>query len=473
MLGHGTPIHSRRSIHKMSRVFTLIGFCAVSWGASAALIATPVAASTCMPLGSTCAPDNFTGDSAGTFLASQTSSFQFPGTFSGTYSSAVYMNSGGTLDFYFQASIDSGSANITPVTLGDFTGTPADMGYRTDGSAIGGGPFVDGSQIPSDVTRATNGGSVAWGFAGPSAVNMLSAGTTSMVLEVKTKATDYSPGGEVVFTSGSDRDLQGVFEPSVTPMSSIANPSRTETGATLQDSATLSAGKTPDGSGSITFNLYGPGDTACSTPIHTEIDTHVTNDGPWNTSLGYVPTTPGTYQWVASFSGDTNNPSGSTGCGDEPVVVTLASQITSGLTTCSQFAGGTSSTLFGAHYSVLHGKINAVTPAKFSYWASVVSTGGTETYSLDQFANETSRQFHLAPGSALSTAGCSSVAALIGQSGGVVTVKFNGGTAGTTYFIGLKFSTSAVVGEAAPKPNGTVRYLFKALGSESEFDLVK
>jgi hypothetical protein len=473
MLGHGTPIHGKRTITKAVRVLALIGFCAVSWGAGTALVAAPALASTCIPLGVACPPDDFTGQAAGTLLEYVNTSFSSSGSLAGTETAAVYRDSGGTLDFYLQASLAATAASpITNVSVSDYQGATADMGYRSDGSAVAGGEFVDGSQSPSDVARGTTGDPVAWDFAGPSAVNTLAPGETSMVLEIKTNATDYTPGS-VTFVAGSDTAIGGAYAPFVTPISSTANPSAADTGTKLQDSATLTAAGTPDGSGSITFNLYGPGDTTCSTPIHTETVSHVTNDGPWNTTTGYVAAAPGTYQWVASFSGDIGNPAGSTLCGDEPVVVTVSSQITSAATTCSQVAGGTSSTLFGAHYSVARGKINAVTPAKFSYWASLVSTGGTQTYSLDQFTNETSRQFHLATGSAVYTAGCSSVSALIGQSGGAVTVKFNGGTAGDMYLIGLKFSTSGLVGETAPKPSGTVRYLFKALASESEFDLVK
>lgn len=267
------------------------------------------------------------------------------------------------------------------------------------------------------------------------------------------------------------------FVPVVTPVSSSATPTTAQVGTTLQDSATLSAAGTLDGSGSITWDLYGPGDTACATsPVYTQTITDITTDGPHSTTTGYVATAPGTYNWVASFSGDLTNPVGSTYCGEEPVVVTqpaLVPQITSASTTCSQFAGGTSSPLFRAYYSVAHGKINAVLPARFSYWAAFTSTGGTQTFSVDQFANETSRPFRFTTGSSVYTTGCSTVAALISQSGGNVTVTFNGGTAGSAYFIGLNFSTGNVVGEAKPGPSGTVRYLLKTRGSSWELDLVK
>jgi hypothetical protein len=79
----------------------------------------------------------------------------------------------------------------------------------------------------------------------------------------------------------------------------------------------------------------------------------------------------------------------------------------------------------------------------------------------------------LGTGSRVLTAGCTVIAGAVSQSGGTVTVKFNGGTAGQTFYIDLKFKTSHVVGESKPAPSSTVRYLFKSGTSEPELDLVK
>ena len=196
------------------------------------------------------------------------------------------------------------------------------------------------------MTRGPSGDSVDWDVVG------LNPGDTSTVLEIKTNATEYT-SGTVEITNGGNTVEEFGFVPVVTPVSSSATPTTGQVGTTLQDSATLSAAGTLDGSGSITWDLYGPGDSACTTPIHTETVSDITSAGPWSTTAGYVPTAPGTYNWVASFSGDLSNPPGSTYCGEEPVVVTqpaLVPQITSASTTCSQFAGGTSSPLFRVHY---------------------------------------------------------------------------------------------------------------------------
>jgi hypothetical protein len=89
----------------------------------------------------------------------------------------------------------------------------------------------------------------------------------------------------------------------------------------LRDSATLSGGSTP--TGTITFTLYSPSNTAVDTETVT-----VNGAGTYTTPAGYtMPTTgtvTGTYQWVAAYSGDAVNAPATTAVGDEPVVVSPA-----------------------------------------------------------------------------------------------------------------------------------------------------
>ena len=69
----------------------------------------------------------------------------------------------------------------------------------------------------------------------------------------------------------------------------------------LTASATLSKGSKP--TGTITFTLYGPDG---KTVIDTEPAT-VNGNGTYKTPNGYLPTAAGTYQWVASYTGDIAN----------------------------------------------------------------------------------------------------------------------------------------------------------------------
>lgn len=90
-------------------------------------------------------------------------------------------------------------------------------------------------------------------------------------------------------------------------------------GGDISDSATLSGSY--NATGTVTFTLYGPGDTTCQTPIKTLTAT-AQGDGTY--SSGSVPTTgPGTYDWEAAYSGDANNDgTGPAACGTETVTVT-------------------------------------------------------------------------------------------------------------------------------------------------------
>src|SRR5439155_532210 len=82
----------------------------------------------------------------------------------------------------------------------------------------------------------------------------------------------------------------------------------------------------------------------------------VSGDGEYATPQGPSPTQPGTYYWVAAYSGDSNNKEAKSGCADEPVVIGQASPA---ITTTQDPAAGTVgetfkdeaklSGLFGAH----------------------------------------------------------------------------------------------------------------------------
>jgi hypothetical protein len=97
-------------------------------------------------------------------------------------------------------------------------------------------------------------------------------------------------------------------------------------GAALTDSATLAAGVNP--TGTITFYLFAPGVTPNATDSNNVYADTVTVSGngvyttaSGNNPGGYVPTVTGTYQWLAVYSGDSNNAAISGTFGDEPETV--------------------------------------------------------------------------------------------------------------------------------------------------------
>jgi len=97
------------------------------------------------------------------------------------------------------------------------------------------------------------------------------------------------------------------------------NPTEGPVGTVLNDCATLSNGFAP--TGTIEFKLYGPTDSTCSqAPIFSKTEP-VSGNGNYCTSAGYTTLSPGTYHWIATYSGDSNNISVSSLCANEAVVI--------------------------------------------------------------------------------------------------------------------------------------------------------
>jgi hypothetical protein len=112
---------------------------------------------------------------------------------------------------------------------------------------------------------------------------------------------------------GDEQTVVTKATPSIATTPSASVPA----GGVVSDSAKVSAGYQP--SGSVSFSLYGPGDTSCSTPLATRTgNLSGANASSGNVTVGAA----GTYNWVATYSGDGNNTTVFSPCGSEPVVVT-------------------------------------------------------------------------------------------------------------------------------------------------------
>jgi YVTN family beta-propeller protein len=87
-------------------------------------------------------------------------------------------------------------------------------------------------------------------------------------------------------------------------------------GAPVRDTATVSGGASP--TGSVTFQLFS--DANCATQVFTSTNTLGAGTA---TSDTFTPTAPGTYRFIASYSGDANNNavSGPCGAANESVVI--------------------------------------------------------------------------------------------------------------------------------------------------------
>jgi hypothetical protein len=125
--------------------------------------------------------------------------------------------------------------------------------------------------------------------------------------------------GTPISLGNQDRSLSAaavvVLQPS---LPTTPSPASGAIGAVLNDTATITGGNSP--TGSVTFNLYGPGDTTCTgTVLYTQ--TVTLSGGSATTSPGYTTTTAGTYNWTAHYSGDNGNLPADSACGSEAVVI--------------------------------------------------------------------------------------------------------------------------------------------------------
>jgi len=91
------------------------------------------------------------------------------------------------------------------------------------------------------------------------------------------------------------------------------------------DDATIT-GATSDAGGSITFNLYSPGDATCSGSAAFTQQVTVSGDGTYKTTNNgpgaFVSSTEGTWRWQVTYSGDANNVGTTSACGVENFTIT-------------------------------------------------------------------------------------------------------------------------------------------------------
>jgi hypothetical protein len=162
-------------------------------------------------------------------------------------------------------------------------------------------------------------------------------------------------------------------------------------GGAIHDEATVSGGFSPGGK--VTFRVYGPGDSDCSTALSTS---QVTLQSGEATSADFSTPQAGSFRWTASYEGDVNNKPDSTSCGDsgQTSTVSKASPALSGTATAAVQVGNTitdSATLSGGFSPGgqlvfrAYGPGDATCGDPAAYEASV-AVSGNGTYSPAGFA---------------------------------------------------------------------------------------
>jgi hypothetical protein len=252
-------------------------------------------------------------------------------------------------------------------------GTVATISIRTwNGSAWGGPTVISGGSNPQalgsintstinavDSGGASNGLKTALGKLDPRTF-----GEASISFSALFGTSTCGSFGSAYLKSRSSDSFTAALKDFVPPTPvSIANcaalttnasntPNTTDTPATIGDSISdvaILSGATDDATGTITFTLYS--DDQCTNEVDTNL-TPVTVDGNGDLNSGnYTPNAPGTYYWIASYSGDDKKEADSGECGDaneSSVVGKAAAYITTAQklfpqdsATLSATAGGT------------------------------------------------------------------------------------------------------------------------------------
>ena len=163
--------------------------------------------------------------------------------------------------------------------------------------------------------------------------------------DANNKAASSACGAEAVTISKATPAV------STTPVPTSGNQ-----GVAIHDSATVSGGFGP--TGTVSFALYAPGDTTCSGTNLVAGQSAFQNialTGGQASSPSFTASQVGTYNWVATYSGDVNNNSVASGCGTEKVITGQVLGVTSS-------SGG--------------GKVSGATLAETGDWQTAVTLAG-------------------------------------------------------------------------------------------------
>jgi hypothetical protein len=198
---------------------------------------------------------------------------------------------------------------------------------------------------------------------------------------------------------GSESVVVGKASPTIVTTASVGGP----VGTLIHDSAQVSGGDNP--TGTVSFFLYPPSDANCTSGDSPgwvqRVDATLGADGS-ATSAGtpFKTTEVGTYNWIATYTGDANNDSASTQCGTEQV--TIGKDPTTVTTIAS--AGGVVGTAIhdSAHVTGTFQPTGTVTFTLYGPADTTCSGAGifTSTMPLDAAGNAVSASF-----SATATAG--------------------------------------------------------------------
>ncbi|MGD0877316.1 MAG: sortase [Anaerolineales bacterium] len=293
------------------------------------------------------------------------------------YTSAPYNTS--ELGVYRWTASYSGDSNNSPVSTHctDFGESSTTLQATPVITTTASGPVTVGQAI-TDTAHLTGGygtltGTVSFSAYAPSDTNCTMGAIFSSSVNVLNGANDYTSTSFLTTAAGgyrwrasysgdtnnvgintycNDSNETSTANPATPTLSTTATPGPVSVGQTISDTAHLSGGYGTLG-GTITFNVYAPGDIYCFTPTTVGSAKTVSGAGDY-TSTAFTTLAVGTYQWRATYSGDSNNNGFTSGCkdsGESSTVNQASPTIATALSATSIAVGGTAydgATLSGA-----------------------------------------------------------------------------------------------------------------------------
>lgn len=227
----------------------------------------------------------------------------------------------------YSGDTDHSGSTATPLVLVVSKATPMEIGSALSGTSIIIGGSVVGSAGISGGFNPT-GGVTYTAYSDPGCTNLVFTsanvplGTPSHAFYPATVGTFYwmtNYGGDVnnnavATICGPNGDTLAVTKATPT-ITGAVSPSTVTIGSSATDLATISGGYSP--SGTVTYTAYS--DSSCAKLIFTS------SSIPRGTSsAAFTPSTTGTYFWIASYDGDSDNNAVATTCGAAGQALTVS-----------------------------------------------------------------------------------------------------------------------------------------------------
>jgi len=283
----------------------------------------------------------------------------------GSYNSEPFTTAqAGTYRWRARYSGDVNNNPAGPTACNDPAATVVVAKASTVLTTVASGPIALGGQIHDTATLAGGlnpTGTITFFVYGPTdqfcSAPPLATSTATVNGNGTYRSADYTPPVPGVYKwratySGDDNNLgvsiTACLDPNEASTVTAAAPTLvtsasgpTTVGGQLSDTAVLTGADNP--TGTITFRLFGPDDPTCSGTVASQSSRTVNGNGTY-TSDAFTAAAPGTYRWVASYSGDANNPALASACGDPAQTVVVSAGPTTTSTSTSTTSTSTTST---------------------------------------------------------------------------------------------------------------------------------